>query len=397
MKENKWKLTQKMASNIVVVFAGILFYICLSNFDMVRATVGGFLDIIAPFIWGLVIAYLLDGPTRFFERTFLKGHRKTAILLTYILAVVILGFLGRMVVPQLIQSVIALINNVPGYLDGLNDLVSSSGMDELGLEELIGSYQELVEKATALISTMLPKLLGYGMAIGSGVISAITAIISSVYMLLSKDRLVSQMRKVIMACAPVDYSERILKISSNANRIFSGFINGKIVDSAIIGVICFVCTTLLKIPFALLISVIVGVTNIIPFFGPFIGAIPSVMILLIIDPWSALEFGIFVIVLQQFDGNILGPKILGDSTGLPALWVLVAIILGGGLFGFAGMVVGVPTFAVLYALVSDFLTVRLRQRGYDRNCNPLPKPQDEDGPEVESGNYSQDPAEYPQE
>lgn len=371
MKDNKWKLTQQMASNIVVVFAGILFYVGLSHFDQVRATMSGFVHIIMPFIWGLVIAYLLDGPARYFERTILKKYRGLAILLSYVLAVLLLGFLGRMVIPQLVQSVVALLNNVPVYLEHLNDLVVKAGMDTAEMEQLIGSYQELVQKAAAMISSLLPKLLGYGVAIGSGVINAFTAIIASVYMLLSKEKLVGQLRKLVVAFAPQRYATHILDVCRNANGVFSGFINGKLIDSAIIGVICFVVTTLLKTPFALLISVIVGVTNIIPFFGPFIGAIPSIMILLIVDPWSALEFAIFVIILQQFDGNILGPKILGDSTGLPALWVLVAIIVGGGLFGFAGMVVGVPTFAVLYSLGSDFITRRLKHRGYDRDCKPL--------------------------
>lgn len=373
MKQNKWKLTKTTASNMLVVFSGILFFVCLSNFTQVRASLGGFVRIIKPFIWGMVIAYLLDGPARFFENTILKGHRKLAILLSYILALALFGFLGRMVVPQLMQSVLALVNNVPMYLESLNDLVMEAGLDSAGMEELILSYQEIVKKATELVSSFLPKLVGYGVAIGNGVVSAFTAIIASIYMLLGKQSLVLQMRKLVLAFVRADYAQRVLGICSNANRVFSGFINGKLLDSAIIGVICFVVTTILKMPFALLISVIVGVTNVIPFFGPFVGAIPSIMILLIVEPLSALEFAIFVIVLQQFDGNILGPKILGDSTGLPALWVLVAIIVGGGLFGFPGMVVGVPTFAVLYSLGSDFITVRLRERGYDRKCNPLPK------------------------
>ena len=164
----------------------------------------------------------------------------------------------------------------------------------------------------------------------------------------------------------------VLEVCYHANRVFGGFIIGKIIDSSIIGVLCFVCMTLLRLPFAVLISVIVGVTNIIPFFGPFIGAVPSILILLIVDPIAALKFAVFVLLLQQFDGNILGPKILGDSTGLSALWVLVAIIVSGGLFGFAGMVVGVPVFAVLYALASSFFARRLREKGIDEEGNPLP-------------------------
>lgn len=176
----------------------------------------------------------------------------------------------------------------------------------------------------------------------------------------------------MLALLPLPRARSVLEVCSRANRVFGGFIIGKIIDSSIIGVLCFVCMTLLRLPFAVLISVIVGVTNIIPFFGPFIGAVPSILILLIVDPIAALKFAVLVLLLQQFDGNILGPKILGDSSGLSALWVLVAIIVSGGLFGFAGMVVGVPVFAVLYALASSFFARRLREKGIDEEGNPLP-------------------------
>ena len=162
--------------------------------------------------------------------------------------------------------------------------------------------------------------------------------------------------------------------AAGANRIFVGFINGKLIDSAIIGVLCFILCLLVRIPYPMLISVVVGVTNIIPFFGPIIGAIPCLMILVIVDPWAALRFFVLVIGLQQFDGNILGPKILGDSTGLSAIWVLVSIVVCGGLFGFPGMVLGVPTFAVLYTLVRDWANSRLRRKGLDGNGRPLPAP-----------------------
>lgn len=306
-KENKWQVTGRVASNLIVVFAGVAFYMALSNFDALRAQLRAWLGILSPFVWGLVIAYLLDAPVRFFESK-LGGRRKLSILISYVLAFLVVGFLLRMVLPQ----------------------------------------------------------------IGNGFISAVTALISSVYMLMGKDRLLRQLRKAVLALLPLPRARSVLEVCSHANRVFGGFIIGKIIDSSIIGVLCFVCMTLLRLPFAVLISVIVGVTNIIPFFGPFIGAVPSILILLIVDPIAALKFAVFVLLLQQFDGNILGPKILGDSTGLSALWVLVAIIVSGGLFGFAGMVVGVPVFAVLYALASSFFARRLREKGIDEEGNPLP-------------------------
>lgn len=306
-KENKWQVTGRVASNLIVVFAGVAFCMALSNFDALRAQLRAWLGILSPFVWGLVIAYLLDAPVRFFESK-LGGRRKLSILISYVLAFLVVGFLLRMVLPQ----------------------------------------------------------------IGNGFISAVTALISSVYMLMGKDRLLRQLRKAVPALLPLPRARSVLEVCSRANRVFGGFIIGKIIDSSIIGVLCFVCMTLLRLPFAVLISVIVGVTNIIPFFGPFIGAVPSILILLIVDPIAALKFAVFVLLLQQFDGNILGPKILGDSTGLSALWVLVAIIVSGGLFGFAGMVVGVPVFAVLYALASSFFARRLWEKGIDEEGNPLP-------------------------
>lgn len=287
-------------------------------------------------------------------------------MLTYVLAIVLVAVLLSFVIPQLVQSVMALVDNAGGYLNGLNafvqDLSEQFKLDEELLDTMMLSYKDLVQQAANLLKSVLPQLLNYSMAVGSGVISALTALIASIYMLVGKDRLLAQLRKVVYAFLPLPRAQRVLGVCSHANHIFTGFINGKIIDSAIIGVICFVCTSLFGIQFALLISVVVGVTNIIPFFGPFIGAVPCIMILLMVNPIQALEFGIFVIVLQQFDGNILGPKILGDSTGLSAIWVLVAIIVGGGLFGFVGMVVGVPTFAVLYSLTSDFLAAKLKAK-----------------------------------
>ena len=372
MKNSKWKLTQRVASNIIVVFAGVAFFLALSNFDAVKGQLASWVRIIAPFIWGLALAYLLDGPVRFFEKKF-HGHRGFAIVLACVLAVLVVSFLIGMVVPQVVESLMMLLNRVPEYMENLNQFIKSSNINLDGAEELIGSYQELLTRVTGLISAMLPKVVGYGMAIGSGLVSAITAVISSIYMLMSKDKLLRQLKKVVLAAFPLPRARRVLEECHHANQVFSGFINGKLIDSTIIGIICFVGMSLFRMPFAVLISVIVGVTNIIPFFGPFIGAIPRILILLIINPWDALGFAVFVLALQQFDGNILGPKILGDSTGLSAFWVLVAIIVGGGLFGFVGMVVGVPAFAVLYSLTSDILARRLAEKGIDAEGRPVKK------------------------
>ncbi len=384
MKEkNKWLWSHRTLANLFVVLVGIAFYLCLSNFDLVRGKVAEVVKIFTPFIAGFALAYLLNLPMRFFERRVFRrfrARRGLAILTSYLLAGVVLAVLLGLVLPQLVQSVMALAANVPTYLRNLNELldfvIDKFHVDEEIVSQLGMTYKEIVQKLTAIITAAAPQLLNFSVALGSGVVTGLTALISSIYMLAGKDKLIFQLKKVVYALMPTPKAKRFLSVCGHANGVFAGFINGKLIDSAIIGVLCFVCMSALRMPLALLISAVVGATNVIPFFGPFIGAIPSVMILLIVDPWSALWFCILIILLQQFDGNILGPKILGDSTGLSAIWVLVAIIVGGGLFGFAGMLLGVPAFAVLYSLSSDFIAARLAARGVDAAGEPLQPPQE---------------------
>ena len=373
--QRKWGLGPNFLSTLAVVLIGISFYLAMSHLDVVRGVISGVLGVLSPFVGGFVLAFLLDGPVRFFEGKF-GWKRGAAILVSYLLAVVLLALLLSFVLPQVVQSVLVLADNLNTYLQGLNSFVvnvcATLHLDEELVEGMLVSYTDVMKQATQLLRTYAPQLLNYSVAVGSGVVTTLTAVIASVYMLLGKHRLLGQLRKVVFAFFPLDRARRFLEVCRHANRVFNGFIYGKIIDSAIIGVLCFILMSLFRMPFAVLISVVVGVTNVIPFFGPFIGAIPSVMILLMVDPIVALEFAVLILALQQFDGNILGPKILGDSTGLSAIWVLVSIIVGGGLFGFVGMVIGVPTFAVLYSLTSDLLAKRLAAKGLDRNGDPLP-------------------------
>ena len=387
-KRQRWRITPRTWSNLFVVCVGIAFYLFLSNFDEVRLRLNSLGKVIQPFVAGFALAYLLNIPASYLEKNFFtrfKFRRMLSILTSYLLAVLLLAVLLSSVVPQVVQSVVDLVNNSEGYINNLNAtalwLSDRFGLDQQELEPLLISYQDLLRRAASLITAALPQLLDFGMAVGNGLVTALTAVISSVYMLTSKHALIGQMRRVTYALLSRDKADRVLRISRQANEVFSGFIAGKIIESAIIGVLCFAGMTIFRMQYALLISVVVGVTDVIPFFGPFIGAIPSIMILLIVDPWDALYFGIFVLALQQFDGNILGPKILGDSTGLSPIWVLVAIIVGGGLFGFAGMLLGVPTFAVLYALTREWVTDRLRARGLDEEGRPLPPAEQAEKPE----------------
>lgn len=390
--KRKWyQLDSRTLSNLIVVCVGILLYQGLTHFTQVKYAVQSFLNVLAPFILGFVIAYLLNTPVDFFERSVYQKYKKKhifSIVTVYLLALALIAILLQLIFPQVADSIRQLFNNLSIYLSNLNqmaqELILRFHLEGEGLTNLVDSYNKLVQNITSddvvrrvtdFLTSSAPELWNFGVSVGNGVVTTLTAIITSIYMLSGKQRLLSQIKKLIYAVFPARSVDRILAVSSNANRIFVGFINGKILDSAIIGVLCFVFTSILKIPYAILISVIVGVTNVIPFFGPIIGAVPCVMILIMVDLWAALRFGVLVIILQQFDGNILGPKILGNSTGLSALWVLVAIIVGGGLFGFPGMLLGVPTFAVFYSLLREWTDARLLRMGINEEGKPL----DEDG------------------
>lgn len=375
----KWyRLDCRSLSNLLVVCTGILLYLGLTHLPQVKAAVKQFLDVFTPFIAGFAIAYLLNTPTNFFEREIYSdcAHKRIlAIITVYVIALLALMVLLQLILPQVGASIMSLASNLSYYLDNLNqmvlELMQRFNVEWEGLSGIMADYQLIIRKVTDFLASSMPDLLNFGIALGNGLITALTALISSIYMLAGKDRLIKQLKKLIYALFPTKGVNHILSVSSRANTVFVGFINGKILDSAIIGVLCFVLTVIFRIPYAVLISVIIGVTNIVPFFGPIIGAVPSVMLLVIVDPWAALRFLALIIALQQFDGNILGPKILGDSTGLSAIWVLVAIVVGGGLFGFAGMLLGVPTFAVLYALTREWTDRRLAQKGIKADGTPM--------------------------
>ena len=208
----------------------------------------------------------------------------------------------------------------------------------------------------------LPLVFNVTKNLTTGLTNLVLGIIISVYFLVGKERFFAQIKKFLYALLPKDLVGRLIDITHTSNRIFSGFISGKILDSLIIGILCFVGMSIFRMPMAMLVSVIVGVTNIIPYFGPFIGAIPSALIVFLVDPIKALWFVVFVVCLQQFDGNILGPRILGDSIGMPAFWVVFSILLFGGYLGVLGMFIGVPTFAVIYSIFKLWTEGRLSRK-----------------------------------
>lgn len=285
--------------------------------------------------------------------------------------IVMIVALCNLLIPELYVSIRNMVFTLPGQLNGLVQTLNEVEIDDSTTSNLL---RTAVEEGTTMLQDWLRKdLMGQlnewmsNLTVGvinffSEIFSALIGLIVSVYILFSKELFARQSKKIIYAVLRPNHANMVLHLTTKSNQIFGGFIIGKIIDSAIIGVICFFGLSILDMPYIMLISVIVGVTNVIPFFGPYIGAIPSAILIFLSNPMQGVYFIIFVLVLQQFDGNILGPKILGNSTGLSAFWVIVAILLGGGLFGFVGMVMGVPTFAVLYYIIQMLVNHKLERR-----------------------------------
>lgn len=344
-----------------------------------------------PFIIGIVLAFLLSPIMGYFRKiiclvaekkfganpeVIYKKSKIPSIILTMIFFIgVMVGFLW-LVIPKIYISLSDLVDNTPGYLDNAQHWVEKVASENKYLEDRLSNIIDYAEDNVYnyFVKNVMPNLDTIVVNISSGVVVGVKAIfnffiglIVTVYLLASKDTLLAQARKVVYCLFPKNVGNKILEGVSYANMVFGGFINGKIIDSIIIGCICFVFTSAVGMKYAVLMSVIVGVTNIIPFFGPFIGAVPGALLALMDDPIMLIIFIIWIIVLQQFDGNILGPLILGDSTGLSGIWVLLAILVAGDLFGVAGMILGVPVFACIYAFCSVLLREGLKKKELSTN------------------------------
>ncbi len=380
-KHIKWGLTA-----FLVVLCSIIVFFAIYRLRDVSEVINVILAILTPFIYGLVMAYLLCPIYNFTVRSIyaltkrvnvniprpLTVSKAVASLVSIIVLLVVITGILWMIIPGLVESIANIIQLLPDSMDSLRSWldVKLVGWPE-AQAVLNGWINNFTENAIAFVTErLLPEYSSIAAGISEGVMGVFNVvknfflgIIICVYFLNSKENFAAQMKKIIMAVFSRKAADEIVQGAHFTNRTFGGFINGQIIDSFIIGLICFIVMTLFGWEYTLLISCIIGITNIIPFFGPFIGAIPSALLLLMVDTRQCIYFVIFIIILQQFDGNILIPKIQGSSTGLASFWVLFAVLVGGGLFGFIGMVIGIPMFAVIYAYVSRAINNRLEKRG----------------------------------
>lgn len=369
-----------MLAGFGAISLSILFFFLIYRFQGFGDAISKLTGILMPFIYGAVIAYLLKPVCNCVEnflRRLLPEKMGTAanmlaVAISLLFGILVVYALFMMIVPQLITSVTTLYytarNNLNDFVDWASHQEIIASNQKL-LDFIETSYDNLQDTLDNLVRTKLvPSMQSLLSGAALGVMSFVTflkniviGVIVSVYLLASRKKFGQQCKMILYSLIKPRWADIILEEILYADKMFGGFINGKILDSAIIGVLCYIACLIFKFPSALLVSVIIGVTNVIPFFGPFIGAIPATLLILIQNPIKALWFVLFVLVLQQVDGNIIGPKILGNTTGLSSFWVLFAILLFGGLWGFVGMIIGVPLFAVIYDVLKKFVFHGLRR------------------------------------
>ncbi len=387
----KWKIQKKyikiglLALGVIVL--ALFFSYMLEHQDEVKAWTKVMKHAIFPVVAGSILAYLLNPILNFFERNLFtplgkklfnkkpekakKFSRTCGIIGTLIVFFVILVGGIYLVAPQVYQSILKIVTEAPTYYDNVNHWINDISKDNPEIASyVIPALDRIYNQGLTYVNEeVLPNMDKIVAGITSGIVGGVKmllniviALIVSVYVMCEKEVLISVFKKLTYSLFSIKNANAIVRGARYANQVFGGFINGKIIDSFIIGMICYIMMVCLDFHYPVLISIIIGVTNIIPYFGPFIGAIPSILILLMMDMKQGLIFAVFVLVLQQVDGNIIGPLILGDRLKISSMWILFAILIGGGFFGVPGMILGAPCFACIYALVSTFCKMKLEQK-----------------------------------
>ena len=369
----RWGLTITLSACAVLIFYNTFF-----QSSVLLLFLEKLMHILKPVIYGCALAYLLAPVVNFFDRVFSfvnrDGHRSAlvrtlSILATWLIVGLLIYGLLNILIPQLVVSIQTLAANVESYYNTVYAWVLRMMDDYPEVSNwLIARANSYYTELAKLLKSLIPQAQQAVAVVTGGILNILAffkdllvGIIVSVYLLATKELCARHSRKMLYCITGEKRYLTILSGFATANQIFSGFVRGKLLDSLIIGFLCFFGASMLDLPYTPLISAVVGVTNVIPFFGPFLGAIPSAFLILLADPRKCLYFIIFVIVLQQFDGNILGPKILGNSTGLTSFWVIVAILVGGGFAGVPGMFLGVPVFACIYAFAAYLIRHKINE------------------------------------
>ena len=377
----KWGLTA-----LVVIFVSILLVVIFTDLPGFFGVLTALEMILEPLIFGVVIAFLLNPIVRFVDSRLLplleqktkwkpalirNLSRAAGIFVSVVVAVLILYAFFSMLLPQLYESVVGIVDNAETYYTSIDRWVTNILEDNPEIQSYVDSalgkiYDFINNWITTTflqdVQKLLTTLTSSVVAFVKGFMNFLIGFVASIYILWSKETFQAQSKKIIVALLSPKGADHVFYLGRNIYRVFNGFVIGKIVDSAIIGVLCYIGILILKMPYPALIATVIGVTNVIPFFGPIIGLVPCAFLILLVNPLQAFYFVIFILVLQQVDGNVIGPKILGNTVGISGFWVLISITVAAGIFGFAGMLLGVPVFAVIYLIISDIVNSSLRKK-----------------------------------
>lgn len=361
------KVKQLTVKNVLLIITySVLLIFALINYQPILAFIGKIFDLISPFFIAVGIAYVFNIPLKFYLNKLpeqMKYRKALAAVLALVTILLIFFVIIRIIAPQLQESIGMLIDNVPGYIEKSNEFINKLTAEFEFSEEMLTQINNLIGEASkwlmSFATDLLPRLLSIGKGVTNGIMNLFLALIIAVYMTVSKEKLLNQLKNVLYAFLPEPVNSYVNHAATMANSTFSSFISGQLVEAVIIGVLCYIGCLVLKIPYAPILAVVIGCTNIIPIFGPIIGTFVCAVLIVFVSPIKAVIFIVFGICLQQFESNLIYPKVVGTSVGLSGLWVLFAITLGGGLFGLMGMLLGLPTFAVLYRLCGDEVARRI--------------------------------------
>lgn len=363
------KELQGMFKWFALVGFGVSLYVGLQNLDIVQSAIGNIVQVFSPFIYGLGIAYLIDTLVRWLNKRWLKGKRGIAVLISYLLFIQIFILVMCAIIPQSVQSIVNIIDNMEYYIDSINEglgWINNKIGSNLTVESITNIDEQQIDET---INSFMKEYSGQIMITGSHIVQAtvmiITAFVASIYILLDKYKLKRAVLRMLYQMFDEDKVDYLCRVARIFDRQTTNFFVGKVLDSLIIGLLTFISMTILGLPYAMLVQTIVGITNIIPIFGPFIGSIPGLLLIFIESPIQALEFGILILILQQLDGNFIEPKILGQTSSVQAFWILFQIVVGGNIAGILGMVLGVPIFLVIQTLFKEEQDKRLKIKNLD--------------------------------
>ncbi len=379
--DDKFKVNEmgsKLKGYLFLVTYAILLYLAVSNIKAVLAFLGSVLVVLSPFILGVLFAYVLNILMNLFEKklfhkmktskkTFVrKALRPLSILATFTLVIVFFTIIALFLIPQLEESISTFTSNMNSYIESINKFINNIN-DRFGLSgdiwnDITLNWNEIITKSSQFITAALPQIYNFTKNLTSGIINIVMGLIISIYLLAKKEKMIKIIKQLMYAFVPEKTANKLYDTGVQANKTFQSFISGQAIEALILGGLVFIGMLIFGFPYALLCSVIIAITALIPIFGAWIGAIPSAFIILMAQPQKAIWFIIFIVILQQLEGNLIYPKVVGDSIGLDGLWVLFALIVGGSFFGLAGMLIGIPGFAVLYTIVRRITNRKLKEK-----------------------------------